>query len=59
MHCVSGQSVSGEWGEAGLLVQCMRCRIVKSVCTSQVLGEGKRLLGEQRGWAKSVCPLES
>lgn len=57
MHRVSGQSVSGGWGEAGPLVQCMRGRIVKSVCTRQELEEGERLLGEQRVWVKSVCPL--
>lgn len=57
MHCVFEQSVSGGWGEAGPLVQCMRGRIVKSVCARQVLGEGERLLGQQRGLAKSMCPL--
>lgn len=44
----SGQSALVGGGVAGLLVQCVRCQIVKYVHTRQVLGKVKRLLQKQR-----------
>lgn len=48
----SGQCVLGG---AGLLMQCVRCWIVKSVCRRQVLGEVKEVAAGAKKLSKGVC----